>query len=115
GSPRVTGPCTTSRQGAQRWWTLVPDADPLAAALDDIRIRHELAGDATDMPKLINAVAALLELAGAWKQEAATLDDKADREKDSIRSVHLFMRAQGCEDHALALREAIYRAFRGEA
>ena len=56
----------------------MPDSD-LSAALDDIRKRWEVFGEASDLPRLLALADAAMKLADEWQQEAAELDDEAAR------------------------------------
>lgn len=110
-----------------------PTPDPLAAYLAEVRARYtnvnysiatesprmlQAAVDSTsDTLRLLAALDAVLAKAAEWDEIAATLDghsDRAEKASQTRRSEWLSGRAQGHEDSAKALREAISRALLGE-
>lgn len=87
--------------------------DDVATALDDIRKRYEVFGEAESLPRLLAAVDAALALAGRWRATAVDLDARANR-TNGIRGVHLFTRAQALDDAQAELGAAIVEALAGE-
>jgi len=99
------------------------DADP-SAILAGIRARHlyidgpayveDIRASADDVPLLLAAVGAALELPGGWEQETARLDALAQSTADPQSRVATSMRAQAFEECARKLRAAITAALTGE-
>lgn len=90
--------------------TGTPYAEYWPGEADDAFITHAR----SDVPRLLRAVRAGLDLAQGWKAEAQRLDAMAERSGDSLRRQVLSVRAQGCDDHGSALLGAMSAALTGE-
>ena len=88
----------------------MPDAGKLAAVIDDIRKRYEVWGDASDVPRLLAVVDAVLALADSWKAKAAELwQQVADQNCEGASAGFKGIGASLNGEHADALREAVSR------
>jgi hypothetical protein len=70
-----------------------------------------------DVPRLADALSALLSLAGEWEASAAECDRRSEVTAGPLscsRSILLSARAQGLTDCATALREAVSKHLPGE-